>query len=100
MNKPHKHAEVIKAWADGAMVQLRTDAGMEWTDIKDPSFCEDYQYRIKPESTPDYSFYAYYDERNAGYLAATPNKDSTWQFQMKIIIDGETHEPKSVELVK
>jgi len=29
MNKPHKHAEVIKAWADGAQVETRV-TGHHW----------------------------------------------------------------------
>lgn len=38
MNTPHKWAEVIKAWADGAAVEFRSiDAsdGGKWWDAKD-----------------------------------------------------------------
>ena len=47
---PHKHAEVIRAWADGHSVQYRVGDSVEWETIGDyPMFVEDYQYRVKPE---------------------------------------------------
>lgn len=48
-NKPHKNAEVIKAWADGAVIQFRQ--GYAWWDLdKDqPPVKEEYEYRIKPK---------------------------------------------------
>ena len=46
--KPHVHAEVIKAWADGAIVQARDDFD-EWYDCDRPAFLKHTQYRIKPE---------------------------------------------------
>lgn len=62
MNKPHKWAEVIKAWADGAAVQLRhknigADGGWcEWWDIDNdrPDFimASHIEYRIKPTPPP------------------------------------------------
>lgn len=47
MGTPHKHAEVIKAWADGNTVQVLVDN--EWGDVVSPSWSYDNQYRIKPE---------------------------------------------------
>ena len=29
MNKPHKHAEVIKAWADGAVIEYKSEVKNE-----------------------------------------------------------------------
>lgn len=46
--KPHKHAELIKAWADGAEIEyFRDEVG--WQLICTPSWDEDVEYRIKPE---------------------------------------------------
>ena len=42
----HKHADVIHAWADGAEIQFRRDAGERWDDI--PFLNESNEYRIKP----------------------------------------------------
>ena len=52
MNKPHKWAAVIKAWADGARIQYRDIEDGEWFDLdpkKNPTWCIDFQYRVKPE---------------------------------------------------
>ena len=48
MTKPHKHAEVIKAWADGAQIQFRLVPDDEWEDIHDPTWVSDVEYRVKP----------------------------------------------------
>jgi hypothetical protein len=48
---PHKHAAIIKAWADGAQVQTRMNGMPEstWSDIDSPAWHSDYfEYRIKP----------------------------------------------------
>ena len=49
--KPHKHAAIIKAWADGAEIQFRIQEKYDWLDITalSPSFNPDWQYRVKPE---------------------------------------------------
>jgi len=49
MNTPRKHAELIKAWADGAEIE-RLDATGEWVDAETPSWNCFLEYRIKPES--------------------------------------------------
>lgn len=46
--KPHKHAELIKAWADGAEIQHYNQTYGHWED-SDPRWSESRQYRIKPE---------------------------------------------------
>lgn len=44
--KPHKHAELIKQWADGAEIQVYTDT---WHDDSFPLWRPNLEYRIKPE---------------------------------------------------
>jgi hypothetical protein len=45
--KPHVHAAVIKAWADGATIQWK-DAG-QWYDVNgSPVWNENTEYRVKP----------------------------------------------------
>ena len=46
----HKHAEIIKAWADGAEVQVFRHEydGYYWEDTATPNFNIDFDYRIKP----------------------------------------------------
>jgi hypothetical protein len=47
--KPHKHAELIKQWADGAEIQCLGIKG-HWVDIDTPYWNEHCSYRIKPTS--------------------------------------------------
>lgn len=46
--KPHKHAELIKAWADGAEIQWYANALDVWKNTPQPIWEEATQYRIKP----------------------------------------------------
>ena len=50
--KPHKHAAIIKAWADGAQVQGKMPqlVGEDfWVDVNEPFWAsETFEYRIKP----------------------------------------------------
>lgn len=50
MNKPHKHAALIKQWADGAVIQYKTGDSSPWEDSPDnwPSWSKEIQYRVKP----------------------------------------------------
>lgn len=48
--KPHVHADLIKAWADGAIIQILGFDGI-WIDIVSnaPLWHETRKYRIKPK---------------------------------------------------
>lgn len=63
MNVPHKHADTIKAWADGKQIQVRVSPLQGWLDwipqqkyngisqFDDiPRWIESYEYRVKPET--------------------------------------------------
>jgi len=43
--KPHKHAELIKAWADGAEIEEFNN--FRWCDSTFPTWHEHIEYRIK-----------------------------------------------------
>jgi hypothetical protein len=51
MKTPHKHAELIIAWANGAEIEVQYE-GCEWFLVDYPEWCEDAYYRIKPEPKP------------------------------------------------
>lgn len=62
MTKPHKHAAVIKAWADGKQIQSASPVSPtaddpmgqrepSWFDVRDPKFDDRMLYRVKPAST-------------------------------------------------
>ena len=96
----HKHAELIKAWADGAEIQFLSSVRGGWVDAPDPTWWTDTIYRIKPEPKPDVVFYGGLTNPN-GYVDAdwTPYHSSFCQ-NIKVIFDGETGEPKSAEVIK
>ena len=48
MGTPHKHAKLIKAWADGAKIQFINVYG-RWEDTDPPVWNQTREYRIKPE---------------------------------------------------
>lgn len=49
MNKPHVHAEVIKAWADGAEIEVRVRGN--WEGVTNPCWADYNEYRVKPKVT-------------------------------------------------
>lgn len=98
--KPHKHAELIKAWADGAEIQYFSICANDWITCNSGGFYwyERVQYRIKPEPKPvdevgythiRYNFYV-------GDWYVDDNKIDN----LKLTFDGETGELKSAEVLK
>lgn len=53
MKTPHKHAELIKAWADGAEIECRENEHREWMTVHTPFWIDLAEYRVKPEPKPD-----------------------------------------------
>ena len=45
----HKHADLIKAWADGAQIEVKHPSNGSWWDANPPCWDTNYKYRIKPE---------------------------------------------------
>ena len=103
MKQPHKHAELIKAWADGADIQVRvtkphiTD---RWMDCDHPAFVPDLEYRIKPEPKPDVVRWVY-GRKNMGYdtFENACDEVSDVKPNLKLTFDGETGKLKSAEVL-
>jgi hypothetical protein len=47
---PHKHAELIKAWADGHKIQHWVDELSAWRNERSPAWSPYEVYRLKPEA--------------------------------------------------
>jgi len=47
MAQPHVHADIIKAWADGATVEFTHDRNI-WVKIEEPVWHPLTEYRVKP----------------------------------------------------
>ena len=101
MRQPHKHSEVIKAWADGAEIQCRIDNQQEWVGIKTtPTWNVDWEYRVKPEPKPDVVVDAYIIQRSdipRGYEFYLPG--IAWPANIKFVFDGETGKLKAAEVL-
>lgn len=71
--KPHKHCELIKAWADGTKIQKKW-YGDYWDDCDNPDWYEHSEYRLKPQPAKEIVFYAKVTYiGNGGYDEETEN---------------------------
>jgi hypothetical protein len=101
--KPHKHAELIKAWADGAEIQIFNPDNMEWEDLQcTPVWNDQMKYRIKPEPKPDvFRNFLFVEKMACAYtfidVTGLPrNEGEQW---IRVYMDGETGELKSAEVL-
>lgn len=68
----HKHAEVIKAWADGAEIQAYINPDYGWQTVLMPTWAPDIQFRIKPkEPEPVVKYINVYEKHCAAYVYNT-----------------------------
>lgn len=105
--KPHKHAELIKAWADGAEIQWKSRVDGQWRLFEGhiDAWIDDYEYRIKPEPKPDVV-----EELTLYRNLAVPfgTVEMPWANpkhyypigNFRLIRDGETGKLKSAEVLK
>jgi hypothetical protein len=97
--KPLKHAEVIKAWADGAKIQWYDSSPREhrWKDCPDVFLWQDrFEFRVKPETKPDHVF------RTCLHWNSSNNCAHTVVFgdnNIQITFDGETGKLKAAEVL-
>ena len=66
---PHKHCEVIKAWADGAEIQWRNQYGEIWRDDDAPYFNRPGEFRIKPKTVKREGWIRLYKWANGSVVA-------------------------------
>lgn len=89
MNKPHKHAELIKAWADGAQIQCRSGGNFgDWMDTINPHWNHDTHYRVKPREFPKTSFkpYELLELLSPGtVLSMGPREQELWATRFTVI---------------
>jgi hypothetical protein len=64
MNKPHKWAKEIKAWADGAEIEQKHTYQDEWRPVITPNWSQSLEFRIKPQ--PKEPQYLYFFKDNLG----------------------------------
>ena len=94
----HKHAELIKAWADGAVIQHKCDLG--WIDVaqNNPHWLPNTEYRIKPEPKPDIVKHFFIGSHFwAGVRLSEASQLDTPV--LSVTFDGETGKLKSAEVL-
>ena len=100
MGTPHKHAELIKAWADGSEIQWYDNSTREhrWKDIGNQSFDWDapVQFRIKPSPKPDVVRWCW----ATAWMGESKDHDGeNGSANLKIVFDGDTGKLKSAEVL-
>jgi len=99
MNTPHKHAALIKQWADGAQIQYKHTGPPpqgEWADVKQPTWRSDCDYRVKPEIKPDVMF-TYYANGPENWVYRSHHRGPTGN--LRLTFDGDTLKLKKAEVI-
>lgn len=95
---PHKHAAVIKAWADGAIIQYKVREG-HWQNTYNnaPSWNDYDEYRVKPEPKPDFVRYAHVEQFSGHqyWCKSEQHKEANVLYTF----DGETGKLKKAEVI-
>lgn len=91
-NKPHKHKDLIIAYANGAEIEYYHPTDNEWYGISNPGWYEHIQYRIKPEPKPDVIKYVFVEEKPSFCNIFNDNN-------LKLTFCGETGKLKSAEVI-
>ena len=101
MKQPHKHAALIKAWADGAEIEYWGVYDNRWFDATCPAWDPDIQYRIKPEPKPDVVMYAFVGRTIAKQLRVLHLIErSCGPDKLRLTFDGETGKLKKAEVLE
>lgn len=86
----HKHAELIKAWADGAEIQVYKPHWDEWHDCQSPMWDSD-EYRIKPDEEP---------RLRSMYVYNNPTDGRTWIDPNERYLGGDWYYVGRIEVFK
>lgn len=96
--KPHVHAECIKAWADGAIIQFQYRDGSWAACTVNPTWDPECRYRIKPEPKPDVVHYGMAGAGNL-YTTLVSHRHKAHYHNLKLTFDGETGKLKKAEVI-
>ena len=81
---PHKHAVVIKAWADGAKIQWRQPLSLDhWFDTDDPRWNTDIEYRVKPATIKFRNYLARRKASDHTYIAVADTRTMSASFEQQ-----------------
>ena len=92
------HAELIKLWADGALIQWKDEERVGWQDCHNnlPTWSPAFKYRVKPEPKPDVVRYAVASKLEVKHVGPVNSNPCN---NVMFVFDGETGELKSARLI-
>lgn len=105
IKKLHKHAELIKAWADGAEIECRNKNFQDsWSPLMEGCWDREFlEFRIKPQPKPDVvEHMSIYRNLNRRYESERPvgeRVDYVYVGNVQLTWDGETGKLKSAEVL-
>ena len=93
--KQHKHAKLIKAWADGAEIEQWSGGAWEefdnlWTEA------DHWEFRVKPEAKPDVVRWCWASDRMG---ESKDHYGPNGSANLKVVFDGETGKLKSAQVI-
>jgi hypothetical protein len=102
---PHVHAEVIKAWADGAEIEVGDEHGNWFKAAESLSWNPNVKYRVKPEPKPDHIFYAVASledrvHKFVGKVDCIGRFNGNVDNNLILIFDGETNKLKEAKVIR
>lgn len=74
--KAHKHAALIKAWADGARIQYKGTGS--WQEVRTPYWADNVEYRVKPEPSKTTGYRRYILKDCEGKLVVAVLRQGRW----------------------
>jgi hypothetical protein len=102
MNKPHIHAAVIKAWADGAEIEvIHNTISDGWLPTNAPDWSLSCSYRVKPEPQPNTRHHLFVSrEYGRNILFGTATSSEHPCDNLRLTFDGETNKLIKAELLQ
>lgn len=99
MAKPRIHAELIKAWADGATIQYMDQD--QWFDAVEnrPQWSVNRKYRVKPEPKPDVVVYKWINQNGKTFAKTFDQHDHRPDANLMLVLDGETGQLKAAQVL-
>ena len=99
--KAHKHSKLIKAWADGQVIELQAKDG-RWLHSPHPSWNADLNYRIRPPA-PNNSFLVKVTQYKTGrlkigYRREAKNPDFPADLRLVLDKDGKLMRVESLSV--
>jgi len=98
MKTPHKHAALIKQWADGATIQFKPHNCLhDWKEADGIIGWHDWcDYRVKPEPKPDVVRYAVASKLEVKHVGPVNSNPCN---NVMFVFDGETGALKDAQVL-